>query len=694
MRLLSLSVENFRQFCGPYRIRFATSEDRNVTVVYGANGAGKTTFLNAFTWCLYDKFTPAFEKPDHLINEKTWSEASAGSDVSCKVVVEFDHEDRRYVVQRVTTRRKQESGESQVVRDSELSIDVTEESGSTTRVKIPDQIIGQILPSRLSSFFFFDGERIENLVKPEAYQEIQDAIKTVLGLEAVERAIKHLATAGKKLESELKEVATPETQKHIAEKQSYEKDAETKREDKIKAVSNIESLKKEQGAIEEKLRGLEEAKRLQEKRDGLQKEYDENEASIVAARKEVARKCSRHGYLAFSKNLFESVVVALNSHRDKGEIPSPMKRQFVEDLLERAECICGTPLTPGTGPYDKVKSWKDRSGLADVEEAWTRLCAHAEDLQSAREELFQFLSEKNSFLAARAATRTLLRQRLTAVGDALGATESEEVRQLEERRHKVVEQEEQYKKTIWNLDRELEELEKHIKDKERQIQASQVQETKEKKARLRVQAARRAREVFEKILQLRTDDVRCQLDERIKSTYSKISYKAYTPGLNDQFHLELTKAIGSSGEAVAKGTGENQILSLYFVGALADLARSRLGDGSRTSHAIGFQGGIYPIVMDSPFGSLDENYREQVAGAIPLLAPQVIVFVTKSQGLGEVREKFLPRIGIEAVITYFTPKPEVDEEEIALGGKKYPYIQKSGNANEWAIVTEVGSGKK
>jgi DNA sulfur modification protein DndD len=68
--------------------------------------------------------------------------------------------------------------------------------------------------------------------------------------------------------------------------------------------------------------------------------------------------------------------------------------------------------------------------------------------------------------------------------------------------------------------------------------------------------------------------------------------------------------------------------------------------------------------------------------------------VTKSQGLGEVREKFLPRIGREAVITYFTPKPEVDEEEIALDGKKYPYIQRSGNANEWAIVTEVGSGKR
>ena len=694
MRLLSLTLDNFRQFFGEYRIQFATAEDRNVTVVYGANGAGKTTFLNAFTWCLYDKFTPAFEKPEHLINEKAWSEVGVAGDVSCKVEVEFDHEGRRYSIQRLTVHRKLHSGEPQVVRDSELTIDVTDEGGSTTRVKVPDQIIGQILPARLSSFFFFDGERIENLVKPEAYQEIQDAIKTVLGLEAVERAIKHLGAAGKKLEAELKEVASPETQKHIAEKQGYEKDNEGKREEKGKILLNGESLKKERTAIEEKLRGLEEARRLQEKRDGLQREDDENESSIAAVRKELARKCSRHGYLAFSKELFESVVTTLNSHREKGEIPSPMKRQFVEDLLEKGECICGTALGPDTDPYNKVKSWKERAGLADVEEAWNRLCANAEALQSAREELFQFLHEKNSFLAARIAARTLLRQRLTAIGEALVATESEEVRQLEERRHRVVEQEDQYKKTIWTLDREMEELDERIRNKERQIQASQVQETKEKKARLRVQAARKAREIFETILKLRTDDVRCQLDERIKKTYSKISYKAYTPSLNEHFHLELTKAIGASDEAVAKGTGENQILSLSFVGALADLARNRIGESGRAGHTIGFQGGIYPIVMDSPFGSLDDNYREQVAGAIPLLAPQVIVFVTKSQGLGEVREKFGSRIGKEAVITYFTPKQDAEGEEIVLDGRKYPYIRKSGNSNEWAVITEVSGGKK
>ena len=72
MKLTALTLENFRQFHGRQRITFARTEDRNVTVVYGANGAGKTTLLNALTWGLYSQFTPAFENPAHLLNERAF----------------------------------------------------------------------------------------------------------------------------------------------------------------------------------------------------------------------------------------------------------------------------------------------------------------------------------------------------------------------------------------------------------------------------------------------------------------------------------------------------------------------------------------------------------------------------------------------------------------------------------------------
>ena len=68
----------------------------------------------------------------------------------------------------------------------------------------------------------------------------------------MERAIKHLGAASKKLEGELREVATPETQKFIDEKQDLEKSSEAKVQEKEKCGKNLDALKKEQELIESK----------------------------------------------------------------------------------------------------------------------------------------------------------------------------------------------------------------------------------------------------------------------------------------------------------------------------------------------------------------------------------------------------------------------------------------------------------
>ena len=55
MRLKSLKLENYRQFKNE-TIDFAQGDDgKNVTIVLGQNGAGKTTIEQAFSWVLYGK---------------------------------------------------------------------------------------------------------------------------------------------------------------------------------------------------------------------------------------------------------------------------------------------------------------------------------------------------------------------------------------------------------------------------------------------------------------------------------------------------------------------------------------------------------------------------------------------------------------------------------------------------------------
>jgi DNA sulfur modification protein DndD len=78
VKLLRLTLKDFRQFYGTQELEFASGREDNVTVVYGANGAGKTTLLNAFTWVLYDKLTPDFEQPDRIVNGYVMADTAEG----------------------------------------------------------------------------------------------------------------------------------------------------------------------------------------------------------------------------------------------------------------------------------------------------------------------------------------------------------------------------------------------------------------------------------------------------------------------------------------------------------------------------------------------------------------------------------------------------------------------------------------
>ena len=97
----------------------------------------------------------------------------------------------------------------------------------------------------------------------------------------------------------------------------------------------------------------------------------------------------------------------------------------------------------------------------------------------------------------------------------------------------------------------------------------------------------------------------------------------------------------------------------------------------------------FPIVMDSPFGSLDKIYRRQVAKAIPQLAHQLIILVTKTQWRGEVETEIANRIDREYVLTYYSPKQDCEEDWLKLDRANYPLVKSSPNNFEYTEIVIV-----
>ena len=85
--------------------------------------------------------------------------------------------------------------------------------------------------------------------------------------------------------------------------------------------------------------------------------------------------------------------------------------------------------------------------------------------------------------------------------------------------------------------------------------------------------------------------------------------------------------------------------------------------------------GTYPIVMDAAFGSLDQDYQQAVSQVLAQMAPQLVVLVSKSQGLGKVVTELMPYVSHLAVIETHTSAGTSVEDDIELQGAAYPYIR-------------------
>ena len=145
---------------------------------------------------------------------------------------------------------------------------------------------------------------------------------------------------------------------------------------------------------------------------------------------------------------------------------------------------------------------------------------------------------------------------------------------------------------------------------------------------------------------------------------------------------------GDVPKTVGASTGESQILSLSFIGSLVELAKEQKAKNDQLTSSNDV---TYPVVMDSPFGALDPHHRSKIAQHLPAMADQVVTMVTKSQWSGEVENQLSDRIGRSYVLTYYSPREDVDRSEIQLVGEKFTLVQPKSDY-EYTKISEVSRG--
>lgn len=163
MLLQSIKLQNFRQFKNE-TVNFSVDPEKNVTVIKGDNGTGKTTLAQAFKWCFYGKTD--FAKDDNIVlNKEVALMLLPGESADVKIMLNLRHSNKDYSIIRALQFKK--TFDNKIVGgNSTLRISQKSEDGNWQYMtKYEEEEILKIIPEPLYQYFFFAGEKIEEMSK-------------------------------------------------------------------------------------------------------------------------------------------------------------------------------------------------------------------------------------------------------------------------------------------------------------------------------------------------------------------------------------------------------------------------------------------------------------------------------------------------------------------------------------------------
>ena len=686
MKLTTIRLHNFRQFYGETpEIQLATDTERNTTIVHGNNGAGKTTILNAFTWVLYEKFTAAFAEPQQLVNKRAIAEAEIGTAIDCWVEVAWEHDGKRYRAKRMCRAYKQQDTVN-IVNNELLYLYIGDADGKWLHPQQPpDEIIGRILPASLHQYFFFDGERIEQIVRQDKRLEIAEATKILLGVEVLNRSIRHLGEAKKTLEAELSQIGDTTTKELLRAQQRCQQEIDLLQHRETEIEQEIANFKQIEQEIDRYLLELTAATATQLQRQQLERAKAVNQTQLQQAQTAIKQLISTQAHTVLLPDLTHNFQKIVGELRDRGELNQGISREFLSQLLQHQNCLCGTELAPNTPAYTQVQTWLARASIAVIEETTIRLITQVEVLQTKCDEFWQAIDLQQQIVTTTRAQISQLEIQIDTLESQLRQDTNTEIANLQKRLDDIAIKVRDLTLSQGQNQQQIVHLEGQVQSLAKQIAKQQSNQERQSLAQRRIQATRAAIEESIVIRDRQEREFRLELEQRVQRIFQTISVTPYLPKITEKYELILVETTRGIETTVAASTGENQILSLSFIGGIID----RVREWSEQKLLSVPESNTFPIVMDSPFGSLDRISRQQIAQILPQLASQLLVLVTKTQWRDEVETEMLPKIGKQYILTYYTSKLNAPEDYLEVAGRRYPLIQHSPNDFDYTEISEI-----
>jgi len=628
--LTRLVLHNYSVFEGRCELRLTDSQDgRNVTIIGGKNGAGKTSILEAIRLCLYGgqgvEKRQGREYKAFLQSRVNKNAIRNSPYCSSHVEMEFVEEvkGKRNIF---TIRRSWSStGDDETFHIAENGRELGLE-----RDYWPD-FLRLLIPPGVAQFFIFDGERIQEIATEDSSDHtIVEGIESLLGLDTFKHLESDLETyARQKLRTEAAQATQADYMRIEAEREEARQNlslAETELEDVLGEIASFDQQKSELEAkiskdygtrVQDRPRLLQEKTAVEEQLKGVSEQFQEMCANLLPFSMiadlglELERTLDRerktvnwHAAKDATYPQLQKLIQLLLSEQAPSPTPpfTASQRSFLEQQLRACWLSLFEPPPADVAEtlIHELPQGVEGSIRQVLRKSRGELSINIRDLIDRRERLVSrhrnLELELNRLPAGEDVDQDLFRQ-ISNINQTLG--------RLKEKRSDLEDKCERYKQ--------------EIKDSERRLAATEEMVQLAEAAKKQVDLCKKIRLVLQDYLRNATRQRVSTLEKNVESMLRSLVRKddlvAKLSIDSRNFNVTLSDSHGEVLRKADLSAGEKEIYAICLLWGLAKTSGREL-----------------PIVIDTPLSRLDSDHRKAIVERYyPEASKQVIILSTDTE---------------------------------------------------------------
>lgn len=647
MIIKSLKLSNFRQFRDE-EIEFSTDPYKNVTIIHGDNGTGKTTFLQSFFWCFYGE-TDFSEK--ELLNRDVKHNLKEGEEATVRVIIELEHINRNYRIDTSQVYTKK-SNDKVTKKRLERNMFYIEDSGNQIKLEKEYEVdakINEIMPKDISRYFFFDGEDINQLSKEVSSNNknysFEKAISGLLGYKPFQIALDTLNPRADKHSV----IASYENDFNVQDDKELEEmnlkihdiNLEIKELDEKINIFNNEKEEASKGRAQmiDTINKSSEGKALQSQKESLESDINKNQELIYNKLAQTSNAFSKSSWEYFAAPLIDRALDLVNTHDiAENEIPN-IHWNVVESILNDKVCICGRELCDESTNH--LKSLKEYLPPQSMGLTINTFKSDSQRYMSNVEDIFELVKGNTKYIDERSIENDHNISNIMSIDEQLGNYESTE---------KAQKQYEMFKKIENHATNKINELIEH-----KGILIERKEKAEEKRTELNLKSSEnRAIEVYRayafRIYELLNNtykslesDKRQEFEIELNRYFKELFSGDLKISVDENYRILVYEETSGKREAMETSSGQSIAVIFSFIAAILKLIKRDKGKHSEAE--LHFTEPM-PLVMDAPLSLFDTKRIENFSSLMPDIAEQVIIFLKDTEG-NIAKEHMSQKIGAE-----------------------------------------------